>query len=86
MKRVNTHGIAGAEKHVLMASLCYNLKKLLKFKPRKVETAAIKMQANMENLAENFSHAFFACLGLFSAEISPCFPVFKNLPRKSIIA
>jgi len=86
MKRVNTHGIAGAEKHVLMASLCYNLKKLLKFKPRKVETAAIKMQANMENLAENFSHAFFACLGLFSAEISPCFPVFKNLPRKSISA
>jgi hypothetical protein len=44
MKKVNTRGIAQAEKHVLMASLCYNLKKLLKFKPKKVESIAISMQ------------------------------------------
>ena len=31
MKRVNTRGIALAAKHVLMASLAYNLKKYLKF-------------------------------------------------------
>ena len=35
MKKVNTRGMAQAEKHVLMASLCYNLKKLLKYKPKK---------------------------------------------------
>lgn len=32
MKRVNTRGIKQANKHVLMAALCYNLKKLLNFK------------------------------------------------------
>ena len=30
-KRVNTRGIKSANKHVLMASLTYNLKKYLKF-------------------------------------------------------
>ena len=32
MKRVNTRGIKQANKHVMMAALCYNLKKLLNFK------------------------------------------------------
>lgn len=31
MKRVNTRGIKQANKHVMMAALCYNLKKLLNF-------------------------------------------------------
>jgi hypothetical protein len=31
MKRVNTRGIKNANKHVLMASLTYNLKKYLRF-------------------------------------------------------
>ena len=31
MRRVNTRGMKQANKHVLMASLCYNLKKYLKF-------------------------------------------------------
>ena len=31
MKRVNTQGMAGANKHVLMAALTYNLRKYLKF-------------------------------------------------------
>jgi len=44
MKKVNTRGIAQAEKHVLMSSLCYNLKKLLKFKPKTVESVAISMR------------------------------------------
>ena len=73
MKRVNTRGIAAAEKHVLMASLCYNLKKLLKFKPRNVETVAIKVQVKVENLTGKFSDMFFAWFGLFSAKISPLF-------------
>gem|GEM_PF-123452 len=82
MKRVNARGIAAAEKHVLMASLCYNLKKLLKFKPRSVETVAIKVQAKIENFAEKFSDVFFACFGSFSAGTGPCFSGLKNLQRK----
>jgi len=82
MKRVNARGIAAAEKHVLMASLCYNLKKLLKFKPRNVETVAIKVQARIENLAGKFSEMFFTCFGSFSAEISSYFSVLKKMPQK----
>jgi len=35
MKRVNTRGIKNANKHVLMASLTYNLKKYLRFTVKK---------------------------------------------------
>jgi len=85
MKRVNARGIAQAEKHVLMASLCYNLKKMLKFKPRNVEAVAIKMRAKVDNHAKIFSDMFFACFGSFSVEISLCFFVprtytLANLP------
>jgi len=80
MKRVNARGIAAAEKHVLMASLCYNLKKLLKFKPRSVETAAIKVQVNTGNPAKIFSDLFFTCFGSFSAETGHCFSVPGNFP------
>lgn len=31
MKRINSRGMAQANKHVLMSSLCYNLKKYLRF-------------------------------------------------------
>jgi hypothetical protein len=37
MKKVNTRGIAQTEKHVLMASLCYNLKKFMNLKLKKPE-------------------------------------------------
>jgi len=37
MQRVNTRGIKQANKHVLMAALCYNLKKLLKFSRPKLK-------------------------------------------------
>ena len=40
MKRVNTRGIKNANKHVLMASLTYNLKKYLKFIVKKTRTKA----------------------------------------------
>ncbi len=46
MKRVNTRGIKQANKHVMMAALCYNLKKLLQFKaPKsKIEYQTIEIQ------------------------------------------
>jgi len=39
LKRVNTRGIRAANKHVMMSALVYNLKKYLKFKPKKVQEA-----------------------------------------------
>jgi len=40
MKRINSRGMAQANKHVLMAALTYNLKKYLKFITRKVHRNA----------------------------------------------
>ena len=40
MKRVNTRGIKNANKHVLMASLTYNLKKYLRFITKKPSVLA----------------------------------------------
>ena len=37
MNKIYTRGIEQAEKHVLMASLCYNLKKMLKFRSLKTQ-------------------------------------------------
>ena len=40
MKKVYSRSIAQAEKHVLMAALCYNLKKMLKFKVKDTQVQA----------------------------------------------
>jgi transposase len=42
MKRVNSRGIEQASKHVLMAALCYNLKKYMKYAQRKIKTVAME--------------------------------------------
>ena len=68
MKRVNARGIAQAEKHVLLAALCYNLKKMLKFKPQNVEAAAIRVHANIERLAKNFFDIFSPVLACFQTK------------------
>ena len=78
MKRVNARGVAQAEKHVLMASLCYNLKKMLKFKPISTKSAAIKVQVETGNFEKNLSYVFSACFSSFSTPISPCFSVLKT--------
>ena len=44
MRRVNTRGIALANKCMLMAAVCYNLKKLLNFKAPQVNTAVKAMK------------------------------------------
>ena len=40
MKRINSRGMAQANKHVLLAALCYNLKKYLKFQPKQSKLLA----------------------------------------------
>lgn len=44
MRRINSRGMAQANKHVLMAALTYNLKKYLKFERRAVKTGAMAME------------------------------------------
>jgi hypothetical protein len=46
MKRVNTKGINQANKHVLMAALCYNLKKYMKFNSTKLISIAKSKEMN----------------------------------------
>ena len=40
LKRINSRGMAQANKHVLLAALCYNLKKYLKFTPKQSKLLA----------------------------------------------
>lgn len=49
MQRVNTRGIKQANKHVLMAALCYNLKKLLKFKRPKLKFNYQQLEMELKN-------------------------------------
>lgn len=55
MRRVNTRGIRQANKCMLMSAVAYNLKKLLKWKERKVETAVIAMKRAEKSLWFYFS-------------------------------
>ncbi len=50
VRRINTRGIEQANKCMLMAAIAYNLKKLLKFTARKVETNIQVMQVNLQAL------------------------------------
>jgi transposase len=54
LRRVNTRGIKQANKHVLMASLCYNLKKYMKFKTKKLIVNA--MVLNPEKVNNKITH------------------------------
>jgi len=62
MKRLNVRGIAGAEKHILMAALCYNLKKMLRFKPKKKAAAALTRISKPGTLGKTLRWAFFSLL------------------------
>lgn len=52
LKRVNTRGIMGANKHVLMAAMVYNLKKLLKFKRKSPKIIAQTILINESKLGK----------------------------------
>src|SRR5690606_28835672 len=49
MRRVNTRGLKNANKHVLMAALCYNLKKYMAFKPKKTKVIAMALGVEVKN-------------------------------------
>ena len=52
-------GIEQARKHVLMAALCYNLKKMLRFHSRKAQTQVSYAQIT-DKLYGLFDYLFFA--------------------------
>lgn len=54
MRRVNTRGIKQANKCILMSAIAYNLKKLLKWKERKVETAVMAIRKAEKSLCFYF--------------------------------
>ena len=53
MRRVNTRGIALANKCMLVAATCYNLKKLLNFKAPKVNASVMEVLKRVENMLKN---------------------------------
>ena len=67
MKRVNTRGIKNANKHVLMASLTYNLKKYLRFvvKPPSILAQVVslkvaKSKALLKTIITSFKNTFLS--------------------------
>ena len=58
MRRVNTRGLAAANKHVLMAALTYNLKKYMKKPWKNRKTLSLSMQIPQMDLGKGLS-AFF---------------------------
>jgi hypothetical protein len=64
MKRVNTHGIELATKHVLMAALTYNLKKFLKFMNKRYAVNITAIPVKNRNSMKN-SEDVFICIFCF---------------------
>jgi hypothetical protein len=50
MRRVNTRGISQANKCMLMSAVAYNLKKLIRWQQRKVETAVVSLKKTEKSL------------------------------------
>jgi hypothetical protein len=50
MRRVNTRGIKQANKCIIMSAIAYNLKKLLKWEQRKVNTAIMMIRRAEKSL------------------------------------
>ena len=56
MRRVNTRGVEGANKCMLMAAVAYNLKKLIKFTTKKVQADVKALQKSLQNTFSGFIH------------------------------
>ena len=58
MKKINSRGMAQANKHVLMAALTYNLKKFLKFE-RKNPCIIVMEMAKQAEMLENLQNWYY---------------------------
>lgn len=61
MKRLNSRGMTQANKHVLMAALSYNLKKLLKFSGKRPTIIAQSM-SQVKELLFGFENSFYGLI------------------------
>ena len=70
MKKIYARGIKQANKHVLMASLCYNLKKMLKFNSKKpqIQVSYALIIDKVERCAD---YLFFAFAQLIFIRFKP---------------
>ena len=59
MKRLNTRGIKGANKCMLMAAVAYNLKKMMKFKPVKPMINSMGLRQGASNIINTIGYCFF---------------------------
>lgn len=62
MRRLNSRGMAQANKHVLLAALTYNLKKYLKFDRKTVKTGAMALSQGLNLLLKGLLGAIFELL------------------------
>ena len=69
MKRVNTRGIDLATKHVLMAALCYNLKKYMKFKVNKTVTVTEALLLNNKTAFSCLKEAIYGEIEAFLSDV-----------------
>lgn len=60
MRRINSRGMAQANKHVMMAALTYNLKKYLAFERRSAKRPAMAMKKALRGLKFAFLELFWA--------------------------
>ncbi|MDL2227928.1 transposase, partial [Odoribacter sp. OttesenSCG-928-L07] len=72
MKKIYARGIEQAEKHVLMASLCYNLKKMLNFRVKKTQIQ-VNYATAIEKVQENLRFIFFALRSLIFLRYKPLY-------------
>ncbi len=68
MKRVNTRGIKNCNKHVLMASLTYNLKKYLRFVVKKPLPIALEMIKKVGKANTFLKTSFFDLINSFLSQ------------------
>jgi transposase len=57
LRRVNTKGQAAAHKAMLLSAVAYNLKKLLKYRPKRVVSVALACQADQTQRAQELFRA-----------------------------
>ena len=81
MKRVNTRGINQANKHVLMAALCYNLKKYMNFKSPKVISEVKSMEINKKGVFFNNIEAVSDLIKGFLSNVAQVVALYKNKIR-----
>ena len=70
MRRVNTRGIDLATKHVMMAALCYNLKKYMKFKTNKAESIANSLNLGQMEAISSRAKSIFDAIRDFLSMLS----------------